>query len=680
MRFFRKLRFHITSIFTILLALTASSIIAYTYLRNFQSIEELTDELIHQVSHETISKIDDLTRKAVLLTELSVDVIGYSADISFQNKVLIEYLIQNLRADPTIRSVNVGMENGSYLAVINPKVADLSKTPIAKDRPEATMFVVRTIDKTGEKPTEIWRFLGKSGTLLREEIAPSVSFDPRTAPWYLDMKKKEALIWTNSYLPRGSKSGEGEPAITVSLPLFNKEHQFQGLIGFNLAWTTLSSYVSRLNIGKKGRLFVLDEQANIVLPLKKDFDPVDQQYKESLVLKGLQIFQNMKQSSITLTANHTKYVLYFTKFPVSLDKKWSVIIIVPFNDFFGTVMETQTTSVFISIAILIVAAILSFLFSKRISSPIIQLSKDVDRIKHFDFEEGIPIRSHIAEIVLLNSAIRSMRSALHSFAKYMPKEIVKDLICRGEEISIGGKRETLTVMFSDIQDFTSTTESTPIDKLVSSLALYFDAISRIILEAEGTIDKYIGDSVMAFWGAPTAVPDPVNRACVATLRSHFLCNLHSQEKGLPPWKTKFGVHTGDAIVGNFGTDERMNYTAIGDTVNTASRITVLNKQYGTSILISDVVYQQMGKNFITRPIDLIAVRGKKNKITVYELVGATEGDLQPSPEQIKLCRAFQKAYDLFQGRKIPEAKALFAQIASEFPNDVPTQLYLTRIG
>jgi adenylate cyclase len=234
-------------------------------------------------------------------------------------------------------------------------------------------------------------------------------------------------------------------------------------------------------------------------------------------------------------------------------------------------------------------------------------------------------------------------------------------------------------MFSDITEFTAISETIPIEKLMESLSAYFNTLSKVIIDAHGTIDKFIGDSVMAFWGAPQPVVDPVKWACLAALQAQRFCNIEAEERGLPLWKTRFGLHLGEVIVGNIGTSERMNYTVIGDVVNTASRLTGLNKQYQTSIIISQEMQKQIDGEFITRPLDFVAVKGKKNKLNIYELVGTSKGPLAATDRQLQLCGAFTQAYEKLQKGSTEEARTQFLHLSQLYPEDVPIKMMLERI-
>jgi adenylate cyclase len=239
-------------------------------------------------------------------------------------------------------------------------------------------------------------------------------------------------------------------------------------------------------------------------------------------------------------------------------------------------------------------------------------------------------------------------------------------------------------MFTDIANFTSIAEGLPIETVNKLLAAHFDALSKIILDCGGLIDKYIGDSVMSLWGASQETPDHAVRACRAALLCQVkLSELNEQQKkaGMPAFITRIGINAGLAIVGNFGTAQRMNYSAIGDAVNAASRLQTINKIYGTKIIIGEEVAKDIGNQFLIRPLEWVEVRGKKQKIKIFEL-GAQYGDMQsiaPTQELSELFSMFTKAYDLLDQGNIEEAKKQFLAIEKIFPEDPPTKLYLDRL-
>ena len=239
----------------------------------------------------------------------------------------------------------------------------------------------------------------------------------------------------------------------------------------------------------------------------------------------------------------------------------------------------------------------------------------------------------IQEINQVSDALDRLTAALSSFALYLPRDVVRKLLATNEIAKKGGTNRPLVILFTDIRNFTSYSESTNLDVLLPKLNQYLNQVSLQISKRQGTIDKFIGDSVMAFWGAPSEVDQPAWLACKAALAIRQACdsmNRQWQDEGLNlNFTTRIGIHAGNAIVGNFGSDDRINYTAIGDSVNIASRLESANKEYSTDIIVSrsvvDAVQAETGSDpLIFDRIDNIRVRGKQQSVEIYSLRGFRE--------------------------------------------------------
>ena len=206
------------------------------------------------------------------------------------------------------------------------------------------------------------------------------------------------------------------------------------------------------------------------------------------------------------------------------------------------------------------------------------------------------VPSRIKEIQELGNAMELAQRAIWSFAHFVPKEIVQRIVDDSISTELGGVREEITVVFTDVRDFTTIAESADPDTLMHQTSRYFSVLTEAFLAEGGTVDKFIGDAVMVFWNAPNPQPDHVERACRAALAGRAACeelNSQFETEGLKPFFTRFGIHVGEAVVGNLGSTERMNYTALGNTVNLAARLEGLNKQFGTAILVSEAVYSRV---------------------------------------------------------------------------------------
>ncbi|HBI38010.1 MAG TPA: hypothetical protein DDY71_10230 [Spirochaetia bacterium] len=333
-------------------------------------------------------------------------------------------------------------------------------------------------------------------------------------------------------------------------------------------------------------------------------------------------------------------------------------------------------SVFISIFVLIVGNI----FARRISKPLSVLSDDLLRIQKLDFDHVAEIHSNIKEVVEIMESVDNMKKGLRSFRKYVPADVVAELISLHKEAVLGAERKELTILFSDIENFTSISEELMPEILAEELGHYFDGMTRVIYDHKGTVDKYIGDAIMAFWGAPSFVENHPAEACLSALQCQTFNKLLNEKfvkNKIPVMNTRIGIHTGDAIVGNMGYEKRLTYTAIGDSVNLASRLEGLNKYYGTKILISDSTYNVVYKEFEVRLIDIVAVKGKKTGIKIYELLGTLHNFGDRDPDYIK---SYREGMQYYLNRDWINTASIFQKLIAMDPFDKPAAMMYERVS
>lgn len=199
------------------------------------------------------------------------------------------------------------------------------------------------------------------------------------------------------------------------------------------------------------------------------------------------------------------------------------------------------------------------------------------------------------------------------FSQYVSTSLVNELIANPDKLRLGGEEKSLTILFSDIAGFTSFSEGKTPEEVVTFINQFLDEMSESVLEFNGTLDKYLGDSVMAFWGAPVEIPDHAELACKCALDMKTRLEKLNEKwnTGDAAVKMRIGINTGDVIVGNVGGKKRFDYTVMGDNVNLASRLEGANKIYHTSIMISESTYNKIKSKFFTRELDIIKVKGKK---------------------------------------------------------------------
>ncbi|HSR14060.1 MAG TPA: adenylate/guanylate cyclase domain-containing protein [Thermodesulfobacteriota bacterium] len=273
---------------------------------------------------------------------------------------------------------------------------------------------------------------------------------------------------------------------------------------------------------------------------------------------------------------------------------------------------------------------------------------------------------------------RQRRQIKDMFSRYMSDLLIQDLLKNPEKLRLGGERRTLSVYFSDLAGFTSLSERLAPEEVVSLLNRYLTAMTEIILASGGIIDKYEGDAIMAFWGAPVPQEDHAARACLAALDCQArLASLRREfvEKNLPAVFSRIGVNTGEMIIGNMGSNQRFDFTVIGDNVNLASRLEGASKEYGTSVIISEETFRRARDLVEARELDLLQVKGKEIPVRIYELIGR-KGEVDSDKRET--LALFAEALALYRGQRWDEAVALFERILARSPEDGPSKTFLQR--
>jgi adenylate cyclase len=251
--------------------------------------------------------------------------------------------------------------------------------------------------------------------------------------------------------------------------------------------------------------------------------------------------------------------------------------------------------------------------------------------------------------------VREMRRALTT---YVAPEVVKEVLADPEAMALGGEEREISVLFSDVAGFTGRAERMSPRDLVSLLNELFDPLTKAVFEERGTLDKYIGDAVMAIYNAPARTPDHAARACATALK--FLdrideLNRQLAERGIEPLELGVGINTGRAVVGNMGSSIRFSYTAMGDAVNVASRLEAMTRQYKARIILSEETRRQAGEAFTFRELDKVRPKGRTEAVLIYELL---------RPEQAALGSEYAKALAEYRAGRFVDAETMFIELAA----------------
>ncbi|MBW6485647.1 MAG: adenylate/guanylate cyclase domain-containing protein [Syntrophobacterales bacterium] len=272
---------------------------------------------------------------------------------------------------------------------------------------------------------------------------------------------------------------------------------------------------------------------------------------------------------------------------------------------------------------------------------------------------------------------REKKKIRGAFQYYLTASVVNEILKDPSKLKLGGDKKNLSVMFSDIRGFTSISEQLAPEQLVQLLNEYLTAMTNIVFKHEGLLDKYIGDAIMAVFGAPLDQPDHARRACLTAVEMMSelkRLRIKWASEGWPPINIGIGINTGDMVVGNMGSEMRFDYTVMGDSVNLSSRLEGTNKEYGTNIIVSEFTHEIVKDEFFFRELDAVRVKGKKLPVRIFELLGEQKDKAQWQG----FADIFATGLQSYREGRWDEAIAQFNKVLGAKPGDYPAQLYLER--
>ena len=366
-----------------------------------------------------------------------------------------------------------------------------------------------------------------------------------------------------------------------------------------------------------------------------------------------------------------EYLSTFRALPGTQD--WILGIVVPRAHYLGKLTATRNRLLLVSLGMMILLIVGGSLILRSVRRAQSQIITESAKMNAFNFAPASS-DSTFRDVGEVLESLEKAKTAMRAMGKYVPVDLVRRLYRDKSEPVLGGEPMEVSLMFTDIRDFTTLSEKLEPNVLADALGRYLDVMAGIIQqETGGTIDKYIGDAIMTIWNAPEPVKDHAIMACRAALRCRDAGLALSQSpewRNLSAFETRFGLHCGHALVGHFGAHDRMNYTAIGDAVNLASRLEGLNKQYGTAIIASEHIVEETRGHFEFRLLDLVAVKGKSAAVRIHELLGE-KGTLLPNAE---ICAGYEKAFAAYLARDFSGAVSLL----EKYPSDMPGIALLER--
>lgn len=346
---------------------------------------------------------------------------------------------------------------------------------------------------------------------------------------------------------------------------------------------------------------------------------------------------------------------------------WILGIVVPQSYYVGSLEAIRNNLLLATILIMLSLCIGGYFVQRALKGGQTKIIRETVKMHNFDFTPAQP-RSIFRDVYEILLSLELAKTAMRAMSKYVPIQLVRQLYQSEKEPTLGGEVQEVSILFTDIQNFTSFSEKLPVNTLAAALGEYLRVMTHIIQNnRQGTIDKYIGDGIMALWNAPTPLPNHSQIACqavldcVAALEELF---TSPRWQNLPRFETRFGLHKASVMVGNFGAPDRLNFTVIGNGVNIASRLESLGKQYGTSILVSEDVFESAKELFTFRLVDLVAVKGKTEGINVYELI-CKKGE---KPEIAAILSKYAQALEAYRSRRFEDAMDLLKNQLTDGPS------------
>jgi adenylate cyclase len=570
--------------------------------------------------------------------------------------------LSQLLAQPTISSVAFGWPDGSFSAAH--KLGD-------------TAVELQEIAGDDHSKLRIDRYeFSKGDPKFNSHRVEDTHYSVLDQDWFRDSMKSDDPRWLTL-----TTHVDGERPAVAFAGAIDVANKRVGVLSIVIELTRVSRFLSQLTVGKSAGAFILDRKGGAIAVPDTEADEVNGlKTDDPLFPAAVDAIQQAKsyntddgqayRSEVTVAGKIYQAVLTPISFP-----GWSLVTVVPETEFLGPV-EMTIRRLVIGLAVLIVAAgLFSVWFAQRlISAPLIKVVNEIKHVERFDLDKVERHPSRLTEIENLSSAIGDMAQGLSAFRKYIPADLVKRLIGEGNKATLGGAVRPMSVMFVDMAGFTGMSERLG-DRIIPLLSRYFDLVSTEVQNCGGTIDKFIGDAVMAFWGAPSPNADHAVDCCRAALA----CQRAVADSGLAddagnPIRIRIGVNSGDMLVGNIGSEVRLNYTVIGDAVNIASRLESANKIYGSVIIIGPETRRLAGDRIVVRELDRLAVYGRAGGLRIYELLDMADGAVSPSA----WITLYESGLASYRARDFATATRFFEQAVADRSQDIAASVMIER--
>ncbi|TSD59702.1 HAMP domain-containing protein [Variovorax sp. KBS0712] len=615
----RRFRVDVGTIICAVALLQSLLLVAFGYWGAEQLVSKV-GESAHKVNHD---RVEDNVLAFLAKTEGLVRAIAHTPDLhpaGHDGEQTAELLWAALEQTPEIDSIGVGSDDGHFLMAMRHPVS-----------------VVRQVLREKDFTTETWEYKsppdsdGDEDPRRRYETTRIEAFrsedDPVHQDWFTQAEKAQRAVWTAPFVLPSMK----ELGVSHARPSRRQDEEgvAQTIVAVaSVSLGHLSNLVRLFGGTGHGHSALLSADHHVIArsdnphSVRKLEDPDDGvlgALHAHMLANGSRGWTEDMAFGLVHEGQH--YQVQTSRIAAT---DWHLVSWEPEEALLGALHRNVLWSLLLVLAFLAIALFISLRLSKLVTAPIESLSRTARRIGRLELDDLPRESSRVLEIQHLNQALDESARSLQAFRKFVPVDVIRQLIAEGHALEPNGSPRRITAMFTDVEGFTAIAESMPADVLMRQLTDYFNLATRVFARHGGVIDKFMGDGIMVLWGAPTDLPDAEYHACAASLELHAEMtelNRRWQAEGLQPFRTRIGMHTGIVIAGVLGSSDRLSYTALGDVINAASRIEGTNKQLGTRTLMSEATFEGLGGRLATRRIEeQIELRGRQTRMVLYELL------------------------------------------------------------
>ncbi|MGM4988142.1 adenylate/guanylate cyclase domain-containing protein [Tardiphaga sp. 841_E9_N1_2] len=679
-------RTSITTLFVAILLLVGLTLVYLSFLRVTSITQAAATRFLERVAEHTADRIDaqfkDVRDGLDVLKQIPPIEVAAIAD----NPGLYATMAAVLRNNEHLYNCYAGYDDGTFveLDMIDRAGPSYRQKLAAPEHAKFRLVVIRRPDRTSANRSATVTILTDDMATISQSTSDA-DYDPRERPWYRGAFEGRAGVLTDPYVFHAT----GQPGYTLrsAIPAGRR-----GVVAGDIMLGEAEALLRRQQPSPSGTVFLFDDDGRVVahpsmsevtarsgsedrvdLPTLADVDKVG-------VAGAIKAWRRGGgDGQIFRAFDGRTYAAAFRTIATAGSANLRLVVMAPLDEFFSEIERERRTLFLATLGFVAAMVPLVLCIGSLMSRRLRALAEETDRIQRFLPKAGPPIRSVIREIDGLGRSVQTLRSVVQTFSRFVPKRLVQQLVESGSDLALGGARREITVMFTDVVDFTAITERAEPEQVMSFTSRYFAALSGAVMDSGGMVDKFIGDSVMAIWNAPADDPNHVVNACSAALDcldANLALNRRFETEGWPAYRTRIGLHTGAALVGNVGSEDRMNFTALGANVNLASRLEGLNKIYGTAILVSEAVKEAAGDGFLFRCVDSIRPKGFDQTFEIFELCCRRHGSTET---EAFFCRSWNSIYARIMTAPAAEALCSLRGFADCYPEDQIARLQLQKL-